>query len=90
MPITRTTSRNGSDLMAGKMFSKDFLQAWSVGLHLVLSTFVGLGMGYWLDKLFNTSPWLTIIFLMLGIAAGFRELFRMARKGLRDSDKEDL
>jgi ATP synthase protein I len=72
-----------------KIFSKHFILAWSVGLHLVLSTFVGLAIGYWLDKVFNTSPWLTIIFLLLGIISGFRELFKMARKEIAD-DKEDL
>lgn len=75
--------------MAGKIFSKHFMQAWTVGLNLVLSTFVGLAIGYWLDRFFNTSPWLTIIFLILGIIAGFRELFRMAKKEMRD-DPEDL
>ncbi len=70
------------------LFSKDFLQAWTVGLNLVLSTFVGLAMGYGLDRLFNTSPWLTIIFLFLGIIAGFRELFRLAKKQDNGSDKE--
>lgn len=90
MLITMITFPNGCDLMAGKMFSKDFLQAWSVGLHLVLSTFVGLGIGYWLDRFFHTSPWMTVIFLFLGIAAGFRELFRIAKKEIDESDKEDL
>jgi ATP synthase protein I len=75
--------------MAGKIFSKHFMMAWTVGLNLVLSTFIGLAIGYWLDKVFGTSPWLTIIFLVLGIIAGFRELFRMAKKEIRD-DPEDL
>lgn len=65
------------------------MMAWTVGLNLVLSTFIGLAIGYWLDKVFGTSPWLTIIFLVLGIIAGFRELFRMAKKEIRD-DPEDL
>ncbi|MBA3061110.1 MAG: AtpZ/AtpI family protein, partial [Nitrospirae bacterium] len=51
-----------------------------IGLNLVLATFVGLAMGYGLDKLFNTSPWFTIIFLIVGIIAGFRGLIKMARK----------
>ncbi|MEW6108559.1 MAG: AtpZ/AtpI family protein [Nitrospirota bacterium] len=76
--------------MAGKIFSKDFLQAWTVGLNMVLATFVGLGIGYWLDSIFDTSPWLTLIFLFLGIIAGFRELFKMARKQDNESDKKDI
>ncbi len=75
--------------MAGNLFSKDSLQAWSVGIHLVLSTFVGLGIGYWLDSFFKTLPWLTIIFLILGIIAGFKELFRLAKKQDNATDSED-
>ncbi len=47
---------------------------------MVASTFIGLAIGYGLDKLFHTSPWLTIIFLIIGIITGFRELFRLAKK----------
>lgn len=66
--------------MADKSFSRQLLQASSIGINLVLSTFVGLAIGYGLDSLFNSSPWLTIIFLILGIISGFRELLRMANK----------
>lgn len=72
------------------MFSKDTLQAMSLGIHFVLSTFVGLGIGYWLDGFFHTSPWLTVIFLFLGIASGFRELFRVAKKQENNADQKDL
>jgi ATP synthase protein I len=75
--------------MGLNLFSRDYLQAWSVGLSLVISTFIGLGIGYWLDRFFNTSPWLTIVFLILGIVSGFRDLIRMARKQDNESDKKD-
>ncbi len=72
------------------MFSKDFLRAASVGLNLVFSTFIGLGIGYFLDKkVFGTSPWFTLIFLVLGIIAGFRELWRFANREDNGSDKKD-
>lgn len=63
-----------------KPFLKQFLAASSVGIQLVLSTFVGFAIGYFLDNFFKTFPWLTIIFLCIGIFAGFRELFRVAQK----------
>jgi ATP synthase protein I len=50
-----------------------------VGLHLVLGTFAGLAIGYFLDRVFNTNPWLTLIFLVVGVAAGFTNLFRIMR-----------
>ncbi len=63
---------------------KQTLAASQLGLHMVLATFVGLAMGYGLDKLFDTKPLMTIIFLMIGIAAGFLELFRFAKKQSRE------
>ena len=51
-----------------------------MGIHLVISTFAGLAAGYWLDKLFGTSPYLTVTFFLLGIIGGFLELVRIARK----------
>ena len=46
----------------------------SIGFSVALSIFIGLGIGVWLDRKFDTSPWLTLIFLGLGIAAGFRNI----------------
>ena len=66
--------------MTEKPFFKQLMQASTIGINLVLSTFVGLAIGYGLDSLFHSSPWLTIIFLILGIIAGFRELLRIANK----------
>jgi ATP synthase protein I len=53
----------------------------SVGTQLVVSTFLGFGMGYWLDKKLGTSPALTIIFVVLGVAAGFLNVYRAVNKG---------
>jgi ATP synthase protein I len=52
----------------------------SVGLHLVLGTFTGLAVGYFLDRYFGTNPWLTLVFLGFGVAAGFTNLFRVMRR----------
>jgi len=49
----------------------------TVGLHLVLGTFVGLAIGYFLDRALGTKPWLTFLFLAFGVAAGFINLFRV-------------
>lgn len=73
-----------------KSLFRQLLQASTVGLNLVISTFVGLAIGYGLDyameKWFglHTKPWLMVIFLMLGIISGFRDLFRMATKNESD------
>lgn len=72
-----------------KPLLRQLLSASSVGIQLVVSTFVGFAFGYLLDKAFNTSPWLTIIFLILGIIAGFRELLKVARKQDGPDKKDD-
>ena len=55
--------------------------ASTVGINMVVSTFVGFAIGYWLlDGYLNTLPWFTIIFTVAGIVAGFLQLFRIAKK----------
>ncbi|MDL2269347.1 AtpZ/AtpI family protein [Desulfosarcina sp. OttesenSCG-928-G17] len=46
----------------------------SLGLSVALSIFIGLGIGIFLDRHFDTHPWLVLIFLGLGIAAGYRNI----------------
>jgi F0F1-type ATP synthase assembly protein I len=57
----------------------DFFSAVSrytgIALALPVATFVGYLMGYGLDHLFGTS-FLKVVFLLLGIAAGFIQLIR--------------
>jgi ATP synthase protein I len=46
----------------------------SLGFQVSLSIFIGLFAGLFLDRRFQTVPWLTMIGLLLGIAAGFRNI----------------
>lgn len=48
----------------------------TVGVALVIATLLGTGGGYYLDGRLGTSPWLTVVGLLLGVAAGFVNLFR--------------
>jgi ATP synthase protein I len=61
--------------------SKELATLSSLGLSLVFSTFIGLAIGLWLDRVLHTRPYLTILFLLLGIAAGFVNIFRSVRRG---------
>jgi ATP synthase protein I len=47
----------------------------SLAMALPVSTFVGYAIGYGLDRWLGTG-FLKIVFLLLGIAAGFVELIR--------------
>ena len=58
----------------------------TIGTTLVLATVLGLAGGYYLDKWLGTSPWLTMIGLGFGIAAGFVNLFRTVNRAGRKVD----
>lgn len=60
----------------------------SLGLTLVFSTFIGFGLGWFLDKLLQTRPFLTILLLLLGIVAGFVNVYRSV-KAEQETDEED-
>ena len=55
----------------------------TVGITLVLSTVIGLVAGYYADRWLGTSPWLLLIGLLFGIAAGFVSLFRSVKAAER-------
>lgn len=46
------------------------------GLTWALSVLVFLLVGYWLDGVLGTLPWLTILGAFLGAAGGFISLYR--------------
>ena len=52
----------------------------TIGLAMALSIVLGALVGYYLDKWLDTSPWLSLVFLGLGIVAAFRNLFIIYRK----------
>ena len=52
----------------------------SLGLSVALAIFIGLAVGVFLDRRFETTPWFTLIFLVLGIIGGFRNIAIVIRK----------
>ncbi len=56
---------------------------------MVAASFIGLFIGYYLDKWLGTSPWMTLIWLAFGIAAGFRNIFILTRRALREQEQAD-
>ncbi len=53
-------------------------QALKVGSEFVAGVIVGFVIGYTIDRLFGTSPWGMIVFLLLGFAAGTLNVMRAA------------
>jgi len=59
----------------------------SLGISVALSIVIGLAIGYWLDKKFDTQPVLLLVGLGFGIAAGFSNIIRAGQKS-RQIDEE--
>lgn len=57
-------------------------------LELGVSVAIGALIGYWLDSIFDTAPWLTLFWLVCGTIAGFRSLFRVAKR-LEAADRKE-
>jgi ATP synthase protein I len=55
-------------------YLRDLAYYSSIGFSVALSIFIGLGVGVYLDGKFETRPWFTLIFIGLGIAAGYRNI----------------
>ena len=54
--------------------------AFKLGTELVAAVAVGTIIGFNLDTLFDTKPWLIIIFFFLGAAAGMLNVIRAANR----------
>jgi len=52
----------------------------SVGLEMGIAVILGLLAGRWLDGHYGTGPWLMMVFTALGMAAGFKGVFRALRE----------
>ena len=59
-----------------------------IGMTLVVATMLGLGGGYLLDRWLGTRPWLSLVGLVFGIAAGFVNIFRTAKALERDQHQQ--
>ena len=60
----------------------------TVGITFVVASAGATIGGYYLDRWLGTSPVFTLIGLGLGIAAGFREFFRMIKEAEKDERDE--
>ena len=55
-----------------------------VATELLAGLLIGAGIGWSIDKWFNTNPWFLILFFLLGGAAGILNLWRVVTgKGLK-------
>ncbi len=56
------------------------VMASTIGYQVAFAPFIGIGIGVLLDLKFGTAPYLTVIFLIIGIAAGGVNYYRFAKQ----------
>jgi ATP synthase protein I len=88
LPVAGLEGKMFGKLIKDKSVRESIASASVVGLNLVSATFVGLFIGWWLDKWLGTGPWLLLTFLILGIVAGFRNVMVEVRK-IQKADAQD-
>lgn len=48
-----------------------------IGVELVAALLVGVGIGWLLDQWLGTTPWLMLVFFLLGSASGMFNVYRV-------------
>ena len=72
-----------------KSYFNALSRAGTIGLHMVSGIAVGVVIGYLLDRWLETSPWLTGIFMVLGIVAGFKNVYVDTKRLVASQKEED-
>lgn len=67
-----------------------FAQGSRLALELVAGVLVGAAVGFWLDRLLGTSPFLVIGMFFVGLAAGFMNLIRVVKAEQAKVTQEEL
>jgi ATP synthase protein I len=69
---------------------KEYGRYGSVGIELVLSVAIGFYGGRWLDTRFGGGRgWLTLLGFVVGVYAGFRQIFRASKEIERAADETE-
>ena len=69
-----------------KKLSIQMAYASSIGIAMVLAIFGCLLLGSYLDRKFDSGHVFTIVFLLIGISAGFRNIYALIKKNFRDDE----
>jgi len=61
-----------------------FLRAFSylsqIGITIITCVAVGILLGWFLDRLLGTTPWLLLVFTLLGIVAAVKSIIDISKK----------
>jgi ATP synthase protein I len=78
-----------TDRQDRKAFFRELGKYSALGLEMALSVVIGMAVGYYLDRWLGTGPWLTVVWIGLGFAAGVRSLYRAAVRSGKDLERDE-
>ncbi|SJZ61826.1 Putative F0F1-ATPase subunit Ca2+/Mg2+ transporter [Trichlorobacter thiogenes] len=61
----------------------------SMGISVVLAIAIGVWFGLTIDRWLGTAPWFFWIFLMIGIAAGFKNVYIITRREIKNLNRDN-
>lgn len=69
---------DGTKDLAGE--GSSFGYGLRLSVELLAGLLVGLGVGYAIDRWLGTRPWMMLVFMILGLAAGILNVMRVSRQ----------
>ncbi len=57
-----------------------------IAINVLVIVFGCFFLGKFLDGVLNTSPWLMLLFLILGILSAFRNIYVVSMRALKDDE----
>ena len=69
---------------------KSLISYSSLGLEMGLCVAIGIAIGYFLDRYFMTSPYLTIIFMIFGIVAAMKSIYQLMKKLEKENERNKV
>lgn len=75
--------------MVLKSFSaQDHVAITTLGLEFAVAEILGVGLGFWLDKKYQSSPWLLVAGAVVGFMLGMYIVWRRAKDMEREKKDE--
>jgi F0F1-type ATP synthase assembly protein I len=78
-------ARSGRELRRARIW----LDVSIIGIQFPVAIALGYFFGRFLDRSLATNPWLTLVFTLFGVAAGFLNLFRITAQAGRAEERLD-
>jgi ATP synthase protein I len=60
----------------------------TVGIEMGLCVAIGIALGYFLDKRFDTYPYLSIVCMIFGVLAAFKTIFVLLKKIEKENERD--